>query len=131
MYKLWRQEHLEALPLPDIPEEVLTEVRTTIDELNRYYGADREVDADLGGYVALFPRGEEGGQDYLELLNGYHLTDIDMEDAATIHTKECGFWKKELFLCSSDYHIVVMRPTQIGQKNLIDSHEREDGVTNV
>ena len=69
--KLWKLEHLANLP-EQVPEAVKTEILAVIQTLNQHYGEHRDVDGDLGGYLAVFPESYPRA-DYEALLRRYHL----------------------------------------------------------
>ena len=106
--KVWKQEHLEELP-EQVPEAVKAEILDVIETLNRYYGEHREVDRDLGGYIAVFS--ERCRQaDYEAFLNQYHLSGAEREYQEILAQDRHMAWIKELFLCGSDYSLVSIHP---------------------
>lgn len=106
--KVWKREHLENLS-EQVPERVQAEIRDVIETLNRHYGEERDVDGDLGGYLAVFPE-PYSREAYEALLSRYHLVGQNPEHGALL----CGagnlLWVKEVFLCGSDYHLVIISP---------------------
>ncbi|WP_238918655.1 hypothetical protein [Clostridium sp. YIM B02555] len=52
MKKLYKLEQLEVIRT-EYTKEVLASIEEVIITLNENYGVDREVDKDLGGYVAI------------------------------------------------------------------------------
>ena len=51
MKKIYSNEQLEELR--DYPAEVINSISETIDILNENYGANRDINNDLGGYVVV------------------------------------------------------------------------------
>ncbi len=106
--KVWKKEHLSNLP-EHVPEAVKTEILDVIKTLNQHYGADRDVDGDLGGYVAVFPE-PHSREAYEALLSRYHLRKQERERTDILCGAGNALWVKELFLCGSDYHLVIINP---------------------
>lgn len=109
--KVWKKEHLSNLP-EHVPEAVQTEILAVIKTLNQHYGEHRDVDGDLGGYLAVFPESYPRA-DYEALLRRYHLMGQEPEYAEFLCKKGRLLWIEELFLCGSDYHLIVIRPAVI------------------
>ncbi len=109
--KVWKKEHLSNLP-EHVPEAVKTEILAVIKTLNQHYGEHRDVDGDLGGYLAVFPESYPRA-DYEALLRRYHLMGQEPEYAEFLCKKGRLLWIEELFLCGSDYHLIVIRPAVI------------------
>lgn len=106
--KLWKMEQLANLP-KQVPEVVKTEILDVIKTLNQHYGEDRDVDGDLGGYMAVFPE-PHSREAYEALLSRYHLREQDREHVDLLCGAGNALWVKELFLCGSDYHLVIINP---------------------
>ena len=109
--KVWRPEHLVNLP-EAVPEAVKREILDGIQTLNQHYGEHRDVDGDLGGYLAVFPESYPRA-DYEALLSRYHLIGQEPEYAEFLCKKGQVLWIEEVFLCGSDYHLIVIRPAVI------------------
>ena len=109
--KVWKKEHLSNLP-EHVPEAVQTEILAVIQTLNQHYGEHRDVDGDLGGYLAVFPESYPRA-DYEALLSRYHLIGQEPEYAEFLCKKGQVLWIEEVFLCGSDYHLIVIRPAVI------------------
>ena len=109
--KVWKKEHLESLP-EHVPEAVKTEILAVIQTLNQHYGEHRDVDGDLGGYLAVFPEAYPRAE-YEALLSRYHLRGQEPEYAEFLCKKGRVLWIEEVFLCGSDYHLVIIRPAVI------------------
>ena len=106
--KLWKMEQLEQLP-QGIPEAVKSRAMETIQTLNRHYGEDRQADGDLGGYVAVFPHAYQT-KDYQALLDHHHLGRQEPEYRERLCQDGATSWMEELFLCGSDYGLLILRP---------------------
>ncbi len=108
---IWKLEHLEKVE-GFVPEAVKTEILDVIQTLNQHYGKDRDVDGDLGGYLAVFPESYPKA-DYEALLRRYHLMGQEPEYAEFLCKKGRVLWIEEVFLCGSDYHLIIIRPAVI------------------
>lgn len=51
MKKVYKENQI--LEVNNIPSEVIESIKVTIDILNENYGEDRDVEADLGGYIVI------------------------------------------------------------------------------
>ena len=51
MKKIYKKNQL--LEVNNIPSEVIESMKVTIDILNENYGENRDIEADLGGYVLI------------------------------------------------------------------------------
>ena len=51
MKKVYKENQI--LEVNTIPSEVIESIKVTIDILNENYGEDRDVEADLGGYIVI------------------------------------------------------------------------------
>lgn len=95
-----------------LPNQVIAAAREVVEVLEECYGASRDIDRDLGGYVVVVENEKD-----IELLKDSHLVvynDIP-ENVDRIETENQEVWIKLLFLQSSDYAVVV-----IAQENLIE-----------
>ena len=51
MKKIYKESQL--LEVNNIPSEVIESIKATIDILNENYGENRDIEAELGGYVVI------------------------------------------------------------------------------
>jgi len=97
-----------------MPEKVVAEIHKAVDMLDKYYGMDRDVDKDDGGYVFLIlpEHGEKLELLYLEVLGRYHLDLGDAEYKDIIY--ENGFiqWHSDLYLVTNDYCLNIVYYTK-------------------
>lgn len=90
--------------------EVIECVRKTVIMLNENYGADRNVDDDLGGYVLLIENIVD-----IEILKQENLKGLIPEYTDVIECSEGVNWIFSLFLLSSDYAIVVVTTEELSK----------------
>lgn len=108
MKKIYSKEQLEELR--DYPAEVINSISETIDILNENYGANRDINNDLGGYVVV----TENILD-IEMLNQDKLQSLIPEYTDRIECSEGVNWTSSLFLLSSDYSIVVVTTEELSK----------------
>ena len=108
MKKVYLKEQLKKLN--EYPIEVIENIRGTISILNKAYGVDRDVEADLGGYILI----AENIVD-IEVLKQGKLQDLIPEYTDIIECSEGANWTSSLFLLSSDYAIVVVTTEELSK----------------
>ncbi len=91
MRKVYKENQL--LDVNNIPSEVIESIKVTIDILNENYGADRDVESDLGGYVVI----AENIID-IEVLKQNKLQGLISECTDMIECGEVVNWTYSLFL---------------------------------
>ena len=101
MKKIYKKSQL--LEVNNIPTEVIEGIKATIDVLNENYGANRDIESDLGGYVVI----AENIVD-IEILKQEKLQSLIPEYTDIIECSEGVNWTSSLFLLSSDFAIVVV-----------------------
>ena len=108
MKKIYKQNQL--LEVNNIPSEVIEGIKATIYILDENYGADRDVESDLGGYVVI----AENIVD-IEMLKQDKLQGLVLEYTDLIECSEGVNWTSSLFLLSSDFSIVVVCPEELSK----------------
>lgn len=107
-------EQMEALSVvleESLPMQVWERMKQQLETLEKYYGADRDMDADLGGYVVLFPFMCKNEQtEHKNILERYHASDDEYEYRNIILAENNHKWIEELYVLSSDYSIVIFYP---------------------
>ncbi|WP_304576388.1 hypothetical protein [uncultured Clostridium sp.] len=101
MRELYKESQLAELN--NIPSEVIESMKVTIDILNENYGAHRDIEADLGGYIVIVENIVD-----IEILKQDKLQGLIPEYTDIIECSEGVNWISSLFLLSSDYAIVVV-----------------------
>ena len=106
-----QREALSASIMGCIPSEILERLKQRIETLQECYGADRDLEADLGGYVVLFPSMTlEEKTEHRNILEKYHADVNEYEYQNIISTEEGQEWVEELYILSADYAIVMFYP---------------------
>lgn len=108
MKKTYKENQL--LNVNNIPLEVVESMKVTIDILNENYGYDRDIEANLGGYVLI----AENIVD-IEILKQGKLQGLIPEYTDVIECSEGVNWTSSLFLLSSDYAIVVVTTEELSK----------------
>ena len=102
MIKLYKKEQLEEL------KEMLREAKKIIVLLDENYGANRDVDKELGGYIAILESKEDVAEIKANSIEGLlpEYTDIIKSDDGIDYYSS-------LFLLSDDYSIVVFSTKEL------------------
>lgn len=108
MKKVYKESQLNELN--NIPIEVIKSMKVTIAILNESYGANRNVEADLGGYVVI----AENIVD-IEILKQDKLQGLIPEYTDIIECSEGVNWTSSLFLLSSDVAIIAVTTEELSK----------------
>ena len=108
MKAIYSKEQLKELK--SYPVEVINNISDIIDVLDENYGVERNIKADLGGYVLI----AENIVD-IEVLKQGKLQDLIPEYTDIIECSEGANWTSSLFLLSSDYAIVVVTTEELSK----------------
>ncbi len=104
-----------------IPPSVIEKITETVDILNRYYGENRDIYKNLGGYVILI----EGKEDLSEIEEVLHknMDDVISEYTDIIYWEGTPVYTSSQIQLSSDYAIVLFIPYQITPNSLLKQAE--------
>ena len=94
----------------NIPSEVIQSIKVTIGILNENYGANRDIEVDLGGYVLIIENIVD-----IEILKQDKLKGLIPEYTDIIKCSEGVNWTSSLFLLSSDVAIVVVTTEELSK----------------
>ena len=108
MKKIYRKN--ELLEVNNIPSEVIESIKVTIAILNENYGADRDKEVDLGGYVVIVENMVD-----IKILKQDKLHRLIPEYTDIIESSEGVNWTSSLFLLSSDFAIVVVTTEELSK----------------
>ena len=85
-----------------LQENIRKHLQTSVEILDEYYGSERDIEKDMGGYVVVFyGKMEEVEEQSTKHLEGYHLREDDYEFEDIYETETGG--KRvvfRLYLCS-------------------------------
>ena len=108
MKKIYKKSQL--LEVNNIPTEVIEGIKAIIDVLNENYGADRDIELDLGGYIVI----AENIVD-IEVLKQDKLQGLVPEYTDVIEVVNGENYTSSLYLLSSDYAIVVVTTEELSK----------------
>ena len=100
----------QILEVNNIPSEVIESIKVTIDILNENYGEDRDVEADLGGYIVIVENIVD-----IKIMKQDKLQGLIPEYTDIIECSEGVNWTSSLFLLSSDFAIVVVTTEELSK----------------
>ena len=105
MKKVYLKNQLKWYPI-----EVISNVLDVINVLGENYGANRDIEKDLGGYIVI----AENIVD-IEILKQDKLKGLVPEYTDMIECSEGVNWTSSLFLLSSDFSIVVITTEELSK----------------
>lgn len=108
MRKVYKENQL--LEVNNISSEVIESIKVTIDILNENYGADRDIEADLGGYIVIVENIED-----IQILKQDKFKNLMPEYTDVIECSEGVNWTSSLFLLSSDFAIIVVTTEELSK----------------
>ncbi|EHK2305049.1 hypothetical protein ACV3RC_04405 [Clostridium perfringens] len=108
MKKIYLKEHLKGVKY--YPIEVVKSILRSIELLDDNYGVNRNIEADLGGYVFIAENIVE-----VEILKQDKLNGIVSEYTDIIECSKGVNWTSSLFLLSSDYSIIVVTTEELSK----------------
>lgn len=112
--KIWTAEQLpmvQELVLDGrIPKAVADETLRVVSILDEYYGTERNVDNDDGGYLLIYTDCIGDNGEIQKFLDNYHVRLDDMELDDTLCTGDGVTWKSVLYLVTNDYGITLIYP---------------------
>jgi len=106
MKKLYEKEKLKNLSL--CPKELVSVITEIIEILDGNYGANRNVDKDLGGYIVIL----ESKEDVVE-IKANTIKGLLPEYTDIIKSDDGIDYYSSLFLLSDDYSIVVFSTKEL------------------
>lgn len=101
MVKLWNEQQLEKVL---IPNEVKKSIKEAINILDESYGADRKIDEELGGYILIVEKEAD-----IKAIKENLLKDIIPEYTDNISED----YTSSLFLLSSDFAVIVIATKEL------------------
>lgn len=108
MKAIYLKEQLNELRA--YPVDVINNISDIIVVLNENYGVERNIEADLGGYMLI----AENTAD-IKIMKKYKLKGLILEYTDIIECSEGVNWTSSLFLLSSDFSIVVITTEELSK----------------
>ena len=108
MKKIFKE--CQIVQLIKLPTDVIKSIRETLNVLNEAYDEDRDIEADLGGYIVIAENIED-----IKILKQDKLQGLIPEYTDVIKCKEGVNWTSSLFLLSSDVAIVVVTTEELSK----------------
>ena len=102
-------------------EKVFKRLRADIECLNEVYGADRDLQADLGGYVVVIWGGQSEVENEVEKILTYHKLrsdEYEYKDKIILPERDDITVTFRLFLCSSDYAVEIVTIEEVSKWDL-------------
>ncbi len=113
----------EVKNIKDLPEEVLEVVRGIVATLDTYYGKNRDVDNEDGGYVLIIQSEED--IERLEEFDIYIDEEIYPEYVDRIKVEEGEDWINAFILCNNEFGISLIISISIAPETLLDEISEE------
>ena len=106
-------------PMTDIltNEKVFKRLRADVECLNDAYGADRDLQADLGGYVVVLWGGRKEVQSEVGKFLTYHklcADEYEYMDKIILPERDDIAVTFRLYLCSADYAVEIVTIEEMG-----------------
>ena len=99
-------------------EKVFKRLRADVECLNEAYGADRDLQADLGGFVVVIWGGRSEVQNEVEKVlthHKLHLDEYEYMDKIILPERDDITVTFRLYLCSSDYAVEIVTIEEVGE----------------
>ena len=94
MIKIGRMIDVEMVE--EIPKEIKKAVLEDLETFDWYYGGNRDIDMDMGGFVVICGKNEE-----IEIL------DFDIDTDVPEYEDKINGWTKRLFISGSERNIII------------------------
>lgn len=99
-------------------EKVFKRLRADVECLNEAYGADRDLRADLGGFVVVIWGGRSEVQNEVEKVLTHHKLysdEYEYMDKIILPERDDITVTFRLYLCSSDYAVEIVTIEEVGK----------------
>ena len=106
--------------MPDVlnDEKVFKRLRADVECLDEAYGADRDLQADLGGFVVVIWGGRSEVQNEVEKVLTHHKLysdEYEYMDKIILPERDDITVTFRLYLCSSDYAVEIATIEEVGE----------------
>ena len=94
MIKIGRMMDVEIVE--EIPKEIEKAVLEDLETFDWYYGGNRDIDMDMGGFVVICGKNEE-----------IEISDFDIDTDVPEYEDKINGWTKRLFISGSERNIII------------------------
>lgn len=94
MIKIGRMIDVEMVE--EIPKEIEKAVLEDLETFDWYYGGNRDIDMDMGGFVVICGKNEE-----------IEISDFDIDTDVPEYEDKINGWTKRLFISGSERNIII------------------------
>ena len=94
MIKIGRMIDVEMVE--EIPKEIEKSVLEDLETFDWYYGGNRDIDMDMGGFVVICGKNEE-----------IEISDFDIDTDVPEYEDKINGWTKRLFIAGSERNIII------------------------
>ena len=94
MIKIGRMIDVEMVE--EIPKEIEKAVLEDLETFDWYYGGNRDIDMDMGGFVVICGKNEE-----------IEIQDFDIDTDVPEYEDKINGWTKRLFISGSERNIII------------------------
>lgn len=109
-----QMERLSASFVNYLPTQIWERLKERIEILEQCYGADRDLEADMGGYAVIFPSMSPNEQEeHRNILEKYHAKEHEYEYRDIISVEDSQEWVEELYILSADYSVIIFYPVTV------------------
>lgn len=115
-------EELSASIKACLPIQIWERLKERVETFEQCYGADRDLEEDLGGYAVIFPSMSPNEQEeHRNILDKYHAKEHEYEYRNIISVEDSQKWVEELFVLSADYCIIMFYPVMVNEGGGFDA----------
>ena len=94
MIKIGRMIDVDSVD--EIPKEIEKAVLEDLETFDWYYGGNRDIDMDMGGFVVICGKNEE-----------IEIQDFDIDTDVPEYEDKINGWTKRLFISGSERNIII------------------------
>lgn len=94
MIKIGRMIDVDSVD--EIPKDIEKAVLEDLETFDWYYGGNRDIDMDMGGFVVICGKNEE-----------IEISDFDIDTDVPEYEDKINGWTKRLFISGSERNIII------------------------
>lgn len=95
MIKIGHIKDIDDVPIPSC---IIDSVREDLESLDYYYGENRDIDKDMGGFIIICAKFET-----------LHVPNFDENIGEAEYTESIGQYQKSLYISGTERNIIIYR----------------------